>query len=111
VKATINTAGASVVRVKDLAPGTLFSVNSKLSERLFVKCGDGLSTPSYQHGRAGGAKIVGRNSEQPPVWAIIVPTIGVHDNRDDRRAYTPASQKINGETVVTATYGRMTVNG
>lgn len=99
----IKGAAQAQLTVKDLAVGTLFKVNGDLSKRLFVKCGDGLSTRSYSAGRKGGQKIVGANSKQPPVFAIIVPT----EDRFDRRAYTPASQKINASTAVLSTHGTL----
>lgn len=89
--------------VDDLAAGTLFKVNSQLSNRLFVKTGDGLSTPSYS--RVGGKKLKGRTCEQPPVYAIIIPTA----DRFDRRAFTPATNKINGSTPVVSTHGQLVV--
>lgn len=97
---------ASTMTVGSLPVGTLFRVANDLSERLFVKAGDGLSTASYKDGRAGGKKIVGANSKQPPFYAVIVPTA----NRFDRRAYTPASNKINANTPVVSTHGTLVID-
>lgn len=95
--------GTKTLTVADLEPGTLFTVASKLSNRYFVRCGDGLSTKSYAANRVGGRKIKGSNSKQPPVFAVIVPT----ESRFDRRAFTPASSKINASTPVVATHGNL----
>lgn len=108
MKAVIQGQANTTLKVSQLKPGTLFKVNPQISTRLFVKAGSGLGP--------NGNPLKGANSSQPPVYALVVPTV----DRFDQRAYTPATSSsyrrngtkrsgIDGNTAVWQTFGTLVV--
>jgi len=106
MRAMIQGSSSSMLTVSQLKPGTLFKVNPEISDRVFVKCGNGLSE--------NGNQLAGANAKQPPVFAVIVPT----QDRFDQRAFTPATSSsyrkdgskrrgIDGNTPVISTHGTL----
>ena len=83
----------NVQTVGDLAPGTLFRASN--SPRLFVRSGDGLGRNGLPLKDRIGC---------PPIMAIVVP-----ENRGDRRAWTPATERLAADTRVVSTHGVLSV--
>jgi hypothetical protein len=88
-------ADQNTLRVGDLAPGTLFRITSSAKNRLFVRAGNGLGPNGFPLMDRIGC---------PPIYAVVVP-----ETKGDRRAWTPATERLNQDTRVASTHGILSV--